>query len=154
MTCSLSLSESKARCTGFHQRLNNLHPAIRFTLEEEDNGSLPFLDVRVTKKESGFVTSLYKKPTSTGLYTPWDSFSPTQYKINLVRCLTNQILLRICSQSVVQEELDTLPTILERNGYPGHVLEKWVTQDPPQRCVGPRPCPLTLQVSWLGRKTE
>ena len=35
-----------------------------------------------------------------------------------------------------------------------HVLDKWVTQDPPQRRVGPRPCPLTLRVSWLGRKTE
>ena len=148
-----SLFESKARCAGFHQRLNNLHPALRFTIEEEDNGSLPFLDVRVTKKDSGFVTSLYRKPNFTGLYTPWDSFSRTQYKINLVCCLTNRIL-RICSQSVVQKELDTLRTILERNGYPGHVLDKWVTQDPPQRRVGPRPCPLTLRVPWLGRKTE
>ena len=72
-----------------------------------------------------------------------DSFSPTQYKINLVRCLTNRIL-RLCSQSVVQKELDTLRKILERNGYPDHVLDKWVTQDPPQRGVGSRPCPLTL----------
>ena len=53
-----SLFESKASCADFHQRLSNLHPALRFTLEEEDNGSLPFLDVRVTKKDSGFVTSL------------------------------------------------------------------------------------------------
>ena len=52
-----SLFESKARCAAFHQRLD-LHPALRFTLEEEDNGSLPFLDVRVTRKDSGFVTSL------------------------------------------------------------------------------------------------
>ena len=114
---------------------------------------MPFLDVRVTKKDTGFVTSLYQKPTFTGLYTPWDSFSPTQYKINLVRCLTNRTL-RVCSQSVVQEELATLRKILERNGYPGHILDKWVTQDPPQRRVGPRPCPLTLRVPWLGRKTE
>ena len=148
-----SLFESKARCADFHQRLNNLHPALRFTLEEEDNGSLPFVDVRVTKKDTGFVTSLYRKPTFSGLYTPWDSFSPTQYKINLVRCLTNRIL-RICSQSVVQEELATLRKILERNGHPGHVLDKWVTQDSPQRRVGLRPCPLTLRVPWLGRKTE
>ena len=45
-----SLFENKAKCTDFHQRLNTLHPALRFALEEEDNGSLPFLDVRVTKK--------------------------------------------------------------------------------------------------------
>ena len=33
------------------------------------------------------------------LYTAWDSFSPTQNKINLARSLTNRIF-RICSQSV------------------------------------------------------
>ena len=149
-----SLFESKARCADFHQRLSNLHPALRFTLEEEeDNGQLPFLDVRVTKKDSGYVASLCRKATVTGLYTPWDSFSPMQYKINLVRCLTNRFL-RIFSQSIVQEELDTLRTILERNGYPGHILDKWVAHDPPQRRVGPRLCPPALQVPWLGRKTE
>ena len=62
-----SLFENKARCADFPQRLKNLHLALRFTLEEEDNGSLPFLEVRVTKKDSGFVTSLYRKPTFNGL---------------------------------------------------------------------------------------
>ena len=36
-------------------------------------------DVRVTKKSSGFVTSLYRKPTFPGLFTKWDSSSSTQY---------------------------------------------------------------------------
>ena len=58
--------ENKARCADLPQRLKNLHLALRFTFEEEDNGSLPFLDVRVRKKDSGFVTSLYRKPTFNG----------------------------------------------------------------------------------------
>ena len=73
-----SLFENKARCADCPQRLNNLHPVFRFTLEEEDNGSLPFLDVPVRKNDSCYVTSLHRKPTFTGLYTPWDSFSPKQ----------------------------------------------------------------------------
>ena len=46
------------------------------------------MDVRVTRGTVGIITSLFRKPTFTGLYTPWDSFSPTIYKINLIRALT------------------------------------------------------------------
>ena len=31
---------------------------------------------------------------------------------------------------------------------------QWVLQDPDQRHVAPKPCPLTLRVLWLGRRTE
>ena len=33
----------------FFERLNTQHPALRFTLESEEDGSLPFMDVRVTR---------------------------------------------------------------------------------------------------------
>ena len=110
----------------FFKRLNSLHPALQFTMEGEVDGSLPFLEERVTRVASGMVTSLHRKPTFTGLYTPWDSFSPTVYKINLVRALTFRIN-RVSSPAVVQEELDILRTILMRNGYPGQILDRWVT---------------------------
>ena len=83
---------SKAKSAEFFERLNSQHPALRFTVEGEENGSLPFLDVRATKTASGIVTSIFRKPTFTGLYTPWDSFSPTVYKVNLVRSLAHQII--------------------------------------------------------------
>ena len=75
---------TKDESVTFFHRLNNLHDSLEFTMEGEDAGSLPFLDARVTRTESGMVTSVYRKPTFTGLYTPWDSFSPSINKINLV----------------------------------------------------------------------
>ena len=36
----------------FHKRLNSLHPALRFTVEGEEDGSLPFLEVKITKTEA------------------------------------------------------------------------------------------------------
>ena len=42
----------------FFERLNNLHPALRFTLESEEDGSLPFMGVRVTRGTVGIITSL------------------------------------------------------------------------------------------------
>ena len=62
-------------CDEFFDVLNGLHPALKFTCEHEDR-SLPFMDVRVTRETTGDVnTSIYGKPTFTGLYTTWDSFA-------------------------------------------------------------------------------
>ena len=58
----------------FLQELNNLHPALQFTREKEQESKLPFMDVHVHKKALPdstiqFETSVYRKPTFTGLYT-------------------------------------------------------------------------------------
>jgi hypothetical protein len=60
--------------------LNNFHPSIKFTHENEANDSLPFLDVRVTRSTDRltFETTIYWKPTFTGPMINWDSFVPMQ----------------------------------------------------------------------------
>ena len=144
---------NQSKSVEFFKRLNGLHEALRFTQEDEQECSLPFLDVKVSRTDDGIITSMYRKPTFTGRYTPWDSFSATSYKINFVRSLTNRVL-RICSPSVIDEELKTLRTILSKNGYPGYILVKLVARDPPGRRIGARFCPLVLQVPWLGKRTD
>ena len=143
---------NQSRSVEFFERLNGLHEALRFTQESERECSLHFriLDVKVSRTDDSIITSMYRKPTFTGRYPPWDSFSATSYKINLVRSLTNRVL-RICSTSVIDKELKTLRTILSKNGY---ILAKLVAKDPPGRCIGARFCPLVLQVPWLGKRTD
>ncbi|CAF4298322.1 unnamed protein product, partial [Adineta steineri] len=65
----------KIKIDDFHSRINKWHPNLRFTLEVESNisYSISFLDVLVTHNEDKLVTSLYRKPTHTGLYMLWDS---------------------------------------------------------------------------------
>jgi hypothetical protein len=48
--------------------LNTQHQNIRFTIELELNNKIPFLDTKVTKKEDSFTTTIYHKPTFTGVY--------------------------------------------------------------------------------------
>ena len=62
-------------CDLFLDRVNSLHPSLRFTFEKESNLAHPFLDVLVEKFPSKFITSIYWKPTFTGLYLRWNSFS-------------------------------------------------------------------------------
>ena len=48
-------------------------------METEKNGKLPFLDVLVCSKPN-LITSVYRKPTYTGLLTNFFSFTPSKYK--------------------------------------------------------------------------
>ena len=64
--------------------MNSFHPNIKFTMEKEANGTIAFLDAKVTKVHKNSQTNTYYKPMHTGLYT---SFTERKYKINLVKCL-------------------------------------------------------------------
>ena len=46
----------------FFDTLNQLHSSLSFTIEEENNGQLPFLDVLVERCDSSFFISVYRKP--------------------------------------------------------------------------------------------
>ena len=110
------------------------------------------MDVLVEKSEDGkSVTSVYREPTFTGLYTTWDSFSATRNKINLVKCLVFRAK-QICSESKLQQELDTLASILKKNGYPADLLLKVIYASLREREqeYGPKRCPLYICLPWKG----
>ena len=69
MDDSFAYFSSVSQCDEFLLILNDLHPSLKFTCESEKLSKLPFLDVLVEKSsEGGVVTSVYRKPTFTGLY--------------------------------------------------------------------------------------
>ena len=109
-----SIFATETQCDQFFAVLNSLHPSLRFTVEKEKDGVLPFLDVKVEKSSNEFLTSVYRKPTFTGLYTNWNSFEPTKRKTNLVGTLVHRAL-KICSKSKLQEELNQIRSILQQN---------------------------------------
>ena len=54
---------------------------MSFSFEQEKNGKLSFLDVEVSREKGKFVTTVYRKPTFSGVYTHFESFLPTVYKL-------------------------------------------------------------------------
>ena len=51
---------SELDCDHFKGKLNLLHPALKFTVEKEQNNSLNFLDVLMEKDGTEFLTSVYR----------------------------------------------------------------------------------------------
>ena len=116
MDDTFAIFRSELDCDHFQEKLNLLHPALKFTVEKEQNNSLNFLDVLVEKQGTGFLTSIYRKLTYTGQYICWNFSSPKTRKINLIKTLDHRALL-ICSKTKLDSELDKIKQLLIENGY-------------------------------------
>ena len=91
---------------------------ISFTFEQEKNGKLSFLDIEVSREKGKFVTTVYRKPTFSGVYTHFESFLPTIYKFGMVYTLAYRCF-KICSDwTKFHEELRFLKQVFLENGYP------------------------------------
>jgi hypothetical protein len=105
--------------------LNRLHPNLHFTHELENFKRLSFLDVTVHRIDSGPpLTSIFRKPTWSGLYLHFLSSVPVKYKRNLVFNLFNRAS-RLCSPQLLKEEQTLLRKTLQENGYPIHFIDRF-----------------------------
>ena len=88
-----------ARNTTFRNYLNRQHKNIRFTSEIENENSISFLDIKIRRDNNIFTTSVYYKPTFSGVCTNFGSFIPKSYKYNLLFTLLH-VALDVCSHFV------------------------------------------------------
>ena len=71
-----------------------------------------------------FVTTFYRKPTFSGVYTHFDSFLPTAYKFGMI-CTLAFRCFSICSNwTNFHNELAFLKDIFLKNGYPISFIDK------------------------------
>ena len=110
----------------FLDYMNSRHPNMTFTFENEVDNSLPFLDVKVIRSNQHFVTSIYRKPTFSGVYTNYSSFIPDLYKQNLVSTLLFRIFTVCSSWELMHREVENLKSIMRKNSYPKYLTEKLV----------------------------
>ena len=116
--------------------LNGRHGNIQFTMEEETDGSIPFLDVLV-KNEGSLSTSVYRKPTHTERYLHFSSHHHPRVKAGITLCLRDRAE-KICGagSSVLQVEKEHLKGVLQANGYPSKVAARHMKKR--QRSQGSR----------------
>ena len=90
----------------------------KFTSEIEENGSLSFLDIKISYENNKFMTSVYRKSTFCAVFTNFESFIPDIYKRGLIETLLHRSF-RLCSNyENFHQEIEILKSILKRNSYP------------------------------------
>ena len=73
-------------------QINDLHQNLTFTMEEEIEGSIPFLDMRIHHLPNGHLEgSWYMKPTETNVTLNFQSLAPLKYKRSTVISFVHRI---------------------------------------------------------------
>lgn len=94
------------------QRLNSFVPSIRFTLERENNGKLPFLDLELLRTNDRLEYKIYRKPTNNMSFIHRYSSQPKQIKQSAFRSMFLRAL-NVVSPRYLDEEID----LIYRVGY-------------------------------------
>ena len=101
----------------FFNHLNMLHPTIKFTMEIEENSSISFLDVLISKRMDGRLShTVYRKATHTDRYLNAFSHHAPSQKLGFLRTLTKRAQ-RICDNENIANELQHLESAFKLNGY-------------------------------------
>ena len=87
---------NKSFCDRFYERLNSLHLALRFTREEEQEGSLPFMDVKVIRTTNGMATSV------TGIQLESGAREETGRFRDVKRCVATEDRTRVSGISLLR----------------------------------------------------
>ena len=107
----------------FRSYLNAKHKNIHFTMETQAANSLPFLDTKIVINDNKIETSIYRKPTFSGLGTSFFSATCRRYKINSIRTLLFRAYSLSSSYLVFCNEIEFLKKFFINNGYPLHSIE-------------------------------
>ena len=111
----------------FLEYINKIHPNIKFTIEEEIENKLPFLDIEIFKIESSFATSVFRKKTFTGLGSHFYSFTPFKYKISAIKTLIHRAYHLSSNWYNFTTEIDFLINFFNNNGYPKNLVLKLIS---------------------------
>ena len=85
---------------------------------------MSFLDVQIIRENKTFTTSVYCKPTFSGVDTHFDSFLPSNYKFGTAYALAYRCLQILSSWTKLHNELVCLKEIFLKNGYPEDFINK------------------------------
>ena len=89
---------------------------------------LSFLDIKISCENNKFVTSVYRKPTFSGVFTNFENFIPDICKHGLIETLLHRSF-RLCSNyEKFHREIKTLKSIIKRNSYPHNLVNHFIKE--------------------------
>ena len=99
--------------------INSYHHCLKFTIEEENEQfSLPFLDMLIYRLGRLLYSTWYNKPTDTGLVMNYHALAPRRYKRSVVEGFIYRIHRACSTWRNFHVSLEKAKGILERNQYP------------------------------------
>jgi len=118
----------KAFADNFLETLNHCHSSVKFTMEMENNGMLPFLGTQLLNKSIQIQTKVYVKPTNTGLLPHYKSHVDDRYRRGLLKTMLDRAFRLSSSWSYFSEEGDRLKMVFSRLSYPDRLINSTISR--------------------------
>lgn len=114
---------SMSQLDDFINDLNNKHPKIKFKKELEQNNSLNFLDLTISKVNNKHQFQIFRKPTHTDIVIPACSTHPWQHKAAAFHCYIHRLLSVPLSEDNYNLELNNIYHLAVTNGYKKSLID-------------------------------
>ena len=82
-----------------------------------------FLDINITCQNNQLKTSVYRKPTFSGVFTHYESYIDQSYKKLLIFTLLFRCYSLCSDYTLFHLEVEKLREILKKNSYPSRIIE-------------------------------
>jgi hypothetical protein len=105
-------------------RLNDMHPNIKFTFEREEEGRIPFLDLMIIRKDKKLTFEIYRKPTDSMLCIPACSSTPDAYKMASFHTMFNRLYNIPLDNQAFKKEEEYIFEVCDMNGYDRKMIKK------------------------------
>lgn len=105
--------------------LNSQHETIKFTVEKEQDGKLPFLDLMISRKDDNTLSfGIFRKPTSTDRYITSDSSHSGAQKQAAFHSMAHRLYNVPMDNEEFEEERARIYNAAEVNGYERKFVDK------------------------------
>ena len=102
---------------------NTFHSQIQFTVDKFPDNDIHFLDIQILQNG----TTVYGKPTHTGQYQHYYSYTPWSRKVSWIRALIHRAH-KICSNDeLLKTELNNITSFMSWNGFSHKLSRKLLT---------------------------
>jgi len=99
------------------EEFNYIFPTSNFTVEEEKENSLNYLDVTLKRMQKHINLSIFSKPTTTDYIIPIDSGRPVDQKFATIRSFSSGICSYPTEKTEKEKKIRTDKSILHNNWY-------------------------------------
>lgn len=108
-------------------KINHIHPKIKFTLEIENDSKLNFLDLTLSRNNNNKIDfSIFRKPTQTDHAIPSSSNHAPAHKMAAFRCYVHRLFNIPMSDSSFIQEANTIKQIAHNNGYDPEIVDTMI----------------------------
>lgn len=106
---------------------NSFHNKLKFTVEKEKDNTLPFLDIKLHRRDNIVKSEWYKKDIASDTLLNFISTHPYQIKKNVAHSFIKRVLY-LSDSEFRQKNISKIIDILTKNNYPIKFTKKLITK--------------------------